>query len=1395
MIRRFARKLIFGFLLCSAWALLPGQSAPVRAILATARHDAATAPHSRILAKFIPPYAETLEAALPGSLSFAAASATAPEAQAFMARYHLTALSPLYRDLVAAKIQRHVSADQLAEEVREKYPARARRLRAVFHPPDISRTWVLELQDPAQFASTRAALKSDPNIEYAEEDGTASTVLTPNDPYYASSGTWGQPYYDLWGIHRINASSAWDTSTGGGVVVAVVDTGIDYHHPDLAANVAPGASWNYVSDVPDATDDNGHGTHVSGTIAAVGNNGLGVIGVAWNAKILAVKGLNSDGLGADSALALCLEYAAHNGADVINNSWGGGYSQTIADAIDYAYNLGAVIVVAAGNSASDVGTFYPANLWDVITVAASDPDDGQAFFSNFGQKIDVAAPGLDILSLQASGTALGEVVTPGYMRLSGTSMAAPHVSGLAALILAQHPDYSNEDVRQAIRTSATPLGTAAPPGSDNFDPNFGYGRIDCARAMAVGPVLEAKISSPANGGAYTSSVQVSGVARGAGLTSWVLEYALSTNLSARTILATGTGPVAGALGTFEAGRLADGSYIIRLTAFNAAGNAFTDRTGVLVETAAISSPLAGLTVSSSTTFKNGAVVRIMGTAIGDGFQSYQVEWAPQTRPDNLWQTTGITLAGGGLSTVSSGLLAQWDTSSITKAGYYSVRLTETSSYFTNTLVTSVYLEPDLYSTDWPRWLASPPTNFPAGPAPAMNGDGSTRLMVSGWQALWSLPLTGAAPPEITTCCSSYAGPSIADLSGTGAGQAILGNDTNVTVVAEDGTQQTFSPTGFAQFELYPIEVTDLFGDSRLETLAAGADSTGLNLELYAWLPGGAILNNNFPILAGDQASIGLANTIRFIAADINGDGKKEIVLPSDLTDDSWTLWLFGGDGSLLKWNNPESGGMPLAMAAADLDNNGTLETIVASSSFIQGTSFLHVFQPDGTERPGWPIQLSGQYFLSGLFLAVGDLNRDGQKEIVISAGGQLYVFTNAGTPYSAVWPLTTPYSGIGYGSLALADIDGDGYPEIVSVFTQPGSSGYLDETLLAVRRDGTVARSWPLTGMMGYLPVDGGPTVGDFDNDGLTEIAVTYGVDYIFNNGHSATLAGGVATLLKTGAPYNPAVNDWPMVFHDARNSAVLPAGAPACTYGVAPWPLKLSGPAASGSFNVQATSASCQWNAASDSPWLTLTSAFASGSGGAGTVSYTASANHNAVARTAHVTVGSQTFLVTQTADTLPQYALTVLVEPAGAGTAGPGGSYESGTNVCLTETAAEGWTFAAWSGLPALTGSCFIITANTTVTASFTTSGCTYTLDANDAHFGPAGGTGQIGVTVNNPACQWGVSSDAPWVIVTSATTAIGNGSVQYTISANTTRSERTARLNIAGEDFTITQRSPIR
>ncbi|HZV82805.1 MAG TPA: S8 family serine peptidase, partial [Geobacteraceae bacterium] len=288
--------------------------------------------------------------------------------------------------------------------------------------------------------------QADPDVEYAEPNFLYSIEGQPNDPRFG----------ELWGLRNtgqtggtagadIKATAAWDITTGSSdVVVAIIDTGIDYTHPDLAPNIWVNAGIDAVNQDADPFDDHGHGTHVAGTIGAVGNNGSGVAGINWNVKLTACKFLNASGSGSTDAAIQCLQYIKSlkdAGANIVatNNSWGGGaYSQALYDAINAQRNI--LFIASAGNSRIDADTVpqYPAsyNLPNIISVAATDNNDKKAAFSNYGRRsVHVSAPGVKILSTLPAVNEWNLV--GGYGLLSGTSMAAPHVTGLAALIKAQ----------------------------------------------------------------------------------------------------------------------------------------------------------------------------------------------------------------------------------------------------------------------------------------------------------------------------------------------------------------------------------------------------------------------------------------------------------------------------------------------------------------------------------------------------------------------------------------------------------------------------------------------------------------------------------------------------------------------------------------------------------------------------------------------------------------------------------------------------------------------------------------------------------------------------------------------------------------------------------------------
>jgi|GEM_PF-1025624 thermitase len=302
----------------------------------------------------------------------------------------------------------------------------------------------------------------EPNLQFRAQ-------FEPNDPYYSLQ----------WTLPKIKANWAWNLTKGNSsVLVCVVDTGIDYTHPDLVNNyVALGYDW--VHNDANPLDDNGHGTHVAGIIAAQMNNGLGVAGLA-QVKIMAEKALNSTGWGDEVDLAYAITDAVSKGAKILSNSWGSDSdSGLIHDAIQYAYSKGVLIIAAAGNN--DTNTpFYPAAYPEVISVAATDQFDSKVGFSNWGNWIELAAPGVDVYSTMPTYhvTLNDQGLASNYDYLSGTSMACPQVAGVAALVWSMFPNASRDWVREQLRSSADNLGSSL---------YFGFGRVNARKAVEQAP--------------------------------------------------------------------------------------------------------------------------------------------------------------------------------------------------------------------------------------------------------------------------------------------------------------------------------------------------------------------------------------------------------------------------------------------------------------------------------------------------------------------------------------------------------------------------------------------------------------------------------------------------------------------------------------------------------------------------------------------------------------------------------------------------------------------------------------------------------------------------------------------------------------------------------------------
>ena len=318
-----------------------------------------------------------------------------------------------------------------------------------------------------------AELATDPAVEYAEpnyvvqlaDDGAVAAVAV-NDPKTA-----GQ-----YSLDRMRVRDAWSLTKGGSGVIAVLDTGVQASHRDLAGRVLPG--YDFVNSDSNAADDNGHGTWVAGIIASNPNDGYGIAGVSWSDKILPVKIMNSSGTGDTSDLTSGIVWAANHGATVINMSVGGfPASQYVQDAVNFAWNKGVVLVGAAGNNNREEA-FYPASLANVVSVSATQSDDEFSNWSSYGSRVDVSAPGASVQTTNCTVcTYAGHNTLGEHTYISGTSFATPNVAGVIALIQARYPAYTPSQVVSRLVSTVDDLGY---PG---FDIRYGAGRVNAYRAV------------------------------------------------------------------------------------------------------------------------------------------------------------------------------------------------------------------------------------------------------------------------------------------------------------------------------------------------------------------------------------------------------------------------------------------------------------------------------------------------------------------------------------------------------------------------------------------------------------------------------------------------------------------------------------------------------------------------------------------------------------------------------------------------------------------------------------------------------------------------------------------------------------------------------------------------
>lgn len=862
--------------------------------------------------------------------------------------------------------------------------------------PYLEHLYLVEIGDATADIEVVCALYArDPDVEYAEPNHVLDTDFVPNDAYYAAQ----------WSHQLTQAEAGWNVELGDpGVVIAIVDTGVDYDHVDLAANMLGdctggcpiGTGYDFVDTTSpncadadcttpddDPSDDAGHGTHVAGISAGVGNNGAGIIGACPGCSIMPVRAGYRKSTGGSSLeiddIANALTYAADNGASVINMSFGSSFgTSTIADAIDYAHALGVLTVASAGNDSTNTYR-YPAAFDEVIAVAATDESDSLASFSNHGSWVDVAAPGDSIYSTDVGG----------YSYKSGTSMSAPYVGGLAGLVISQNPTWTNEQVRAAIRASADRVVT------DGF--GFGYGRVNVAAALAIQDPIRVSIDTPVAEQVIQDATSVFVFATVDGpASSWVLDYGEGYDPSTFGTLAQGSGP---ALPLGFISNPAYGVYTVRLRAYNANGDLFEDR-------------------------------------------NLFVNQAPPPPVQSGWpRTVGVA----GLVT-SPPTVVDLDGDG-------------TSEIVVHTLPCEVYVFDHLGSTlaGWPQ-PSSGDDNCQSAPAVGdVDGDGDPEIFVrSSYDADGlnrvdgfhgdATPLAGWPRDASNLFGYPRVSVSLGEVDGDPAPEILYDALYDLHIRDHDGTSLPGWPQP-AGYSTTP-HLADLDGDGSLEIL-----STRYLGHLFAHRNDGSLVFSEHLDTRGRDVG-------DLVIADLDRDGSPEIAVALSILvstsprDTDILVFVTDAQGNVLPGWPQQYDSIAAGLSVGNLDADASPELVVVSGSSV------YVYDRDGSLVPGWPQPLQTTSYAEA---AIGDIDGDGENDVVVTAGNQLYAWGRDGTLLDesgfpvvihaqTAWTPRAP---------AIGDIDADGDVDIVTTGISAATAATISVLDLPAPYDPTRV-DWPM---------------------------------------------------------------------------------------------------------------------------------------------------------------------------------------------------------------------------------------------------------------------------------------------------------------------------------------------
>ncbi len=890
------------------------------------------------------------------------------------------------------------------------------------HKTRLHRTFLLRFSLTANLLKLKTALEESNLIEevvYNYLRPTLADRIVPNDPKFK----------EQWGLPLMQLPKGWKIEKGSrDVIIAIVDSGIDYRHDDLVSKVwvnpneipdngidddengyiddvhgwdftdAPSlqAEGDYTVGDNEPIDESGHGTHVAGIAGALPDNGIGIAGVAWNCSLMAVRAGLSLGGGArmqDDDSAAAIVYAADNGANIINMSWGSKQqSYVIKDAINYAHKHGVVLVGAAGNS-GESDSIFPAGFRKVISVASSNQNRERFYKSNFGASVDISAPGNAILSTH---------INNGYRTLTGTSMAAAHVSGVAALMLSKRPSLTHEEIRHILINSADVI-----PIIDGIEPDpnlVGSGSVNAFRALLTSSVLQAKIHSPETNSGGTNSITIVGTATGYKFESWQLFYENSkvpTNFVPITDL-NASHKVDEQLAVWNTSTLPKGEYTIRLVVMGRDGSQTQDQVVISVDNTQtqISS------ISAIETLYGDKSVSIFSCATDDVSNS------------NLYYRK-IGHNSPFTSIESSSLGKEHIFSISLEIGQYQFYFSAQNTIGLQTIDDNNGM---YYIFDVQNGSISPHgfTEIGLGIDPHHIADVSADFDNDGFFEIIGTPLLNSN----TGLSDSKHSLVVYERTPSGKYQMVHTLSNNIMVAAS--SQPLKSEIDLNSFT--PLSVADVDNDGLQEILARDKSRAFL-IE--------SIVPNGYPKQIVWESPFISSGKI----ADLDGDGNKEIIGIDNNNDRILILENRGNNqfDRIAELPNETAGKNVYSrnFALGDFNIDGNTDMVFGDS---EGELFIYSNFSNDNYSLQWQTQTSIEDLM---FITSGDLTGDGRSEFVIGGTVSLpdipsispiwkfVVYTYVSGQYLPIWEQSiAPYKTSG-NSIAIADVDGDKVNELV----------------------------------------------------------------------------------------------------------------------------------------------------------------------------------------------------------------------------------------------------------------------------------------------------------------------------------------------------------------------------